>query len=133
MKNSWICFVVFTKLTDDFLNNLQIVVVFNNLDFSSIWLHVSACASPIPEHIGDRWCNDENNNAGCGYDGGDCCGPNVKTQRCSDCQCLGENMMSNTAPGPFCACSINSIIGCKWFFNTFFKNQKYFEKLIEIK
>ena len=27
----------------------------------------------------------------CTYDGGDCCGPNVNTQYCSDCSCLDPN------------------------------------------
>ena len=79
----------------------------------SVCLCVSACASPIPQGIGDGWCDDENNNAGCGYDGGDCCGPNIKTKYCTECQCLGENMISKASPGPFCSCSINDVIGCK--------------------
>ena len=63
--------------------------------------------------IGDGECDDENNNAACGYDGGDCCGPYVYTADCSECQCLGENMISKTSSGPFCVCSIDSAIGCK--------------------
>merc|ERR1712072_1481943 len=31
----------------------------------------STCAAP--DWKGDGWCNLENNNAGCDYDGGDCC------------------------------------------------------------
>merc|ERR1711988_2092026 len=31
-----------------------------------------------PKYIGDGNCDDENNNCGCKYDGGDCCGKNVK-------------------------------------------------------
>ena len=30
----------------------------------------------------------DNNNAGCNWDGGDCCGDNVNTQFCSECQCI---------------------------------------------
>ena len=37
---------------------------------------------------GDKWCDDENNNEGCEWDGGDCCGPDVKTKYCSKCECL---------------------------------------------
>merc|ERR1719479_509351 len=45
-----------------------------------------ACGSP--QWQGDNYCDDENNNAGCGYDGGDCCGDDVNTQYCSACECL---------------------------------------------
>merc|ERR1712088_990202 len=34
------------------------------------------------------WVSDGNNNADCNYDGGDCCGSNVNTACCSQCQCL---------------------------------------------
>ena len=40
--------------------------------------------------IGDSYCDDINNNVGCNFDGGDCCGANVNTQYCSDCLCLEE-------------------------------------------
>merc|ERR1712062_910596 len=45
-----------------------------------------ACGSP--HWKGDNYCDDENNNAGCEWDGGDCCGDDVKTQYCSACECL---------------------------------------------
>ena len=38
--------------------------------------------------LGDGYCDDINNNLECSYDGGDCCGPNVNTQYCSECLCL---------------------------------------------
>ena len=38
--------------------------------------------------IGDGFCDDINNNLDCTYDGGDCCGSNVSTQYCTECQCL---------------------------------------------
>ena len=47
---------------------------------------IPGCA--VPEWKGDNYCDDENNNAGCDYDGGDCCGTNVNTYFCSACQCL---------------------------------------------
>ena len=37
---------------------------------------------------GDTWCDDENNTEGCEWDGGDCCGPDVKTKYCEKCECL---------------------------------------------
>ena len=38
--------------------------------------------------IGDAYCDDINNNVGCNFDGGDCCGSNVSTQYCTECLCL---------------------------------------------
>ena len=38
--------------------------------------------------IGDGHCDDDNNNAACSYDGGDCCGDDVSMSYCSVCQCL---------------------------------------------
>ena len=35
-----------------------------------------------------RFCDDGNNNPECDYDGGDCCGYNVKRDYCQFCQCL---------------------------------------------
>ena len=37
---------------------------------------------------GDGFCDDGNNNEGCEYDGGDCCGSNIDTSYCTLCQCL---------------------------------------------
>ncbi|CAM9855248.1 unnamed protein product, partial [Laminaria digitata] len=42
-----------------------------NVDPTSI-LAYSGCAGHVPD-IKDGYCNDANNNADCGYDGGDCC------------------------------------------------------------
>ena len=43
------------------------------------------------EFRGDRSCDDFNNNVGCDFDGGDCCGPNVDTSFCVECRCLDPN------------------------------------------
>ena len=45
------------------------------------------CINGIVGYIGDGYCDDENNNAGCHFDGGDCCGVNVNTQYCNLCTC----------------------------------------------
>ena len=45
------------------------------------------CVSSNPGWIGDGYCDDETNNAGCHFDGGDCCGVNVNTQYCNLCIC----------------------------------------------
>ena len=42
----------------------------------------------FPNYKGDTWCDDENNNCGCGWDGGACCGANVKKTYCETCACL---------------------------------------------
>ena len=44
----------------------------------------------IPGYHGDNYCNDENNNEACFFDGGDCCGSNVNTLFCTECLCLEE-------------------------------------------
>merc|ERR1712048_894962 len=51
---------------------------------------------------GDGNCDDENNNCGCEYDGGDCCeqsakGGKVKTQYCKDCKCLDPKLCDGTS------------------------------------
>ena len=40
---------------------------------------------------GDDHCDDENNNCGCEWDGGDCCGDDVETTYCTECECLDPN------------------------------------------
>ena len=51
-----------------------------------------------PSWIGDNYCDDVNNNPGCVYDGGDCCGPNVNTQYCTVCQCLEDSNTTTMTP-----------------------------------
>merc|ERR1712203_217594 len=46
----------------------------------------SGCGSPHTSK--DKYCDDENNNAACNFDGGACCGPNVIKTFCKKCQCL---------------------------------------------
>merc|ERR1712038_773987 len=53
-----------------------------------------ACGSP--QWFGDNYCDDDNNNEECGWDGGDCCGDNVNTQYCSACECLDPNAGGST-------------------------------------
>ena len=46
--------------------------------------------------IGDGYCDDRFNLPleGCGFDGGDCCGPKVNTLFCEHCLCLDEIIVS---------------------------------------
>ena len=41
--------------------------------------------------VGDGFCNDEANNAENDYDGGDCCGPCVLTEHCTECECFHQS------------------------------------------
>ena len=38
--------------------------------------------------IGNGFCDDSINKVECNFDAGDCCGPNVRTEDCHECQCL---------------------------------------------
>ena len=63
--------------------------------------------------IGDGFCHDEINNAGCNYDGGDCCGSCVVTSYCSECDCH-SNLTNNGATNPlvgdgFCRDDTNNL------------------------
>merc|ERR1712025_1323513 len=48
---------------------------------------------------GDGNCDDDNNNCGCEYDGGDCCGSNVKTAYCTQCACKDPNFKGGACSG----------------------------------
>merc|ERR1719263_793008 len=49
------------------------------------------CAKEIQK--GDGFCDDENNNCGCQYDGGDCCPSKTRKKvdetYCKKCHCIG--------------------------------------------
>ena len=45
--------------------------------------------------IGNGFCNDETNNALCGYDGMDCCQSPANTTFCSECSCKGKFFLLN--------------------------------------
>jgi len=64
----------------------------------------TGCKSP--GYKGDGYCDDGNNNAGCQYDGGDCCYKSlesgvVKTKHCTECACLDPDNLGD-APGASC-------------------------------
>ena len=44
------------------------------------------CAGTV-SRIGNGYCDDENNNMECNYDGDDCCGSLVNTEHCNFCEC----------------------------------------------
>ena len=49
--------------------------------------------------IGDGYCDDVTNNIQCNYDGGDCCGVNINTNFCIQCQCLSGGGNTTTTSG----------------------------------
>ena len=76
------------QITTFWATSWELVLILFWLGFFSFW-HLFNLFSPSWE--GDGWCDDNNNFPGCSYDGGDCCGTNVLTTYCSDCQCLDPN------------------------------------------
>ena len=57
------------------------------------------CGSP--QWANDQWCDDENNNADCNYDGGACCNNDFSgwDTYCTVCECL-EGGTTTEAPAP---------------------------------
>ena len=62
----------------------------------------------------DGECDDGNNNPGCEWDGGDCCGDKIKKDWCKDCICWCKDADNVSATCPqlakygFCLNSANS-------------------------
>merc|ERR1711937_342611 len=48
----------------------------------------------------DGNCDDVNNICGCDWDGGDCCGPSVKTKYCKVCKCLNPDYKAPACGAP---------------------------------
>merc|ERR1719384_2892616 len=67
-----------------------------------------------PQWKGDNYCDDENNNEGCDFDGGDCCGDNVQTQYCSACECLEPECGSPQWKGDNYCDDENNNARCDW-------------------
>ena len=74
---------------------------------------LSSCIDcQFPTLISDGVCNDFNNNRHCSFDGGDCCGPCVNKDSCTECECkTGEtNKISNSLVGNgFCNDHMNNL------------------------
>ena len=52
------------------------------------WLLINkGCESDYADYVGDGYCDDANNNEGCQFDDGDCCGPDINTDYCVECLC----------------------------------------------
>jgi len=62
-----------------------------------------ACGAP--QHYQDKYCDDQNNNPGCNFDGGDCCPPYEDVnggwdQFCESCECLETSACGGPLAGP---------------------------------
>ena len=55
-----------------------------------ICFKTTGCGSDVPNYIGDGYCDDENNNEGCTFDGGDCCLDVVNADYCTECLCYED-------------------------------------------
>merc|ERR1711974_590824 len=57
---------------------------------------INPCGSP--NFANDNFCDDENNNAGCNFDGGACCNQNIAgwDEYCTDCECLEQTTTMTT-------------------------------------
>merc|ERR1712176_367711 len=59
-----------------------------------------SCLSP--NYVGDGFCDDGNNNCGCDWDQGDCCGESGKGKQynyCTDCSCLDPDLAEGGCTG----------------------------------
>ena len=58
------------------------------------------CGSP--SWANDQWCDDENNNANCNWDGGACCNNDFGgwDTYCTVCECLDPNNGATTTEAP---------------------------------
>ena len=57
-------------------------------------------------YLGDKRCDDENNNCGCNWDNGDCCGKsgdNLQYSYCKTCKCLDPAKKKSADPLKTCA------------------------------
>ena len=69
------------------LNPLPLLATFVQSLFRLVLIYFVACTMPS-WMIGDGFCQDLANNEVCEWDGGDCCGNNVNSDYCNDCECL---------------------------------------------
>merc|ERR1712146_193619 len=85
------------------------------------------CTAECAENkwVGDDLCDDGNNNCGCNWDGGDCCGPFSEDDYCTDCRCLDpDSLYQGVTCSQKCASSAsqgdgfcddnNNVCGCDW-------------------
>ena len=69
-----------------------------------------ACA--LPQYKGDGNCDDENNNKGCGYDGGDCCVASVKGGKVKKDYCKAVGFVTDGCDFAFFVCTRTRYVVC---------------------
>ena len=76
--------------------------------------------------IGNGYCDDDNNNKECKYDGGDCCGYCISTEFCTICECLLDEGSSDSKFQNWFFCHFS---WCIWkvLLNDFLEKCKYFD------
>ena len=84
--------------------------------YTTVFLNNVECTGRT-DWIGNGYCDDDNNNKECKYDGGDCCGYCVSTEFCTICECLLDEGSSDSKFQ-------------NWFFATFLGAFKMFCLLI---
>jgi hypothetical protein len=63
--------------------------------------------------VQDAYCDDNNNNCGCGWDGGDCCGPFTDSSYCTECLCHDpDSIYAGMSCGTSCAAVAKQGDGC---------------------
>jgi hypothetical protein len=85
-------------------------------NYNKIFVSSSNIACQFATLIADGFCQDYNNNRHCSFDGGDCCGPCVNREFCTECKCkTGDtNKITNARVGNgFCNDETN-IDGCNF-------------------
>lgn len=73
-------------------------------------------------HKGDQFCDDDNNNCGCDWDGGDCCGKTGNAKQynyCFKCKCSDAKYVAPPCPvlkfkGDGICDDTNNILTCNW-------------------
>ena len=93
---------------------MHINIIFENINFlllQGVGDYATTSTEPptttpgcgFPIFSDDEYCDDENNNPECNWDGGACCGNTFSgwDTYCSDCQCLDPNA-GTIAPPPEC-------------------------------
>jgi len=73
----------------------------------------SGCGSP--QWANDQWCDDENNNEECNFDGGACCFNDYSgwDTYCNDCECIGCHPLGWHGDG-YCDDGELNTENCKW-------------------
>lgn len=70
-------------------------------------------------YIGDNFCDDDNNNCGCDWDNGDCCGNDHNYNHCDDCLCLDPDDPAFLSPDNQVGDCIGVCFSQGWFADGF--------------